>query len=824
MLEDMRKALRQWRKAPAVTVIAVLSLTLGIGGTLALFSLVDALLLKTLPVYEPERLTRIVGRDLRPGEQHDIGLPTHIWEYLRDTQTMFESVLAVGTGRVNLARGGETRYAGTAFVDAGYFDTLGLRPAVGRPLRPYDEIPTNSTVAVISHSLWLREYGERSDIVGQPIYLDNHRFDIVGVAPKGFFGLEVGRVDDVIVPLAAQDILHGAESPLRRPTAGWLQIYPRLRPGQSFADTAEVLRTWYPALRAATARADVPDVRHLPYQLDLAPAAHGRSFVRQQYATAMSWLLGAVTVLLLIACTNVAVLAMARFSDRRHEIGIRLSLGATRTRIVRMLLTDSLLLALVSGALGVGVGYALATFVAPHLTFGPAGALNTQLVITLDGRTLAIALLLTLLSAGISGLVPAIRNTRVAPLESLSQQARCGSDGRQTLRTMRALATSQVACSVLLLVGASLLVRSFVELTTRPAGIDRDRVLVAVITDPFESRTPAGSLQRITRLQGALATTPGVAGVSAGIITPLGGMMAAAALRVPGSLEITPTGAFPPFNSVLPGYFDVLGTPLLMGRDFTPMDVAGGPIGRRHAAIVNQAFAERHFGGFSPLGRVLMLGDRELQIVGVVANARAMSLREDRPVPMAYGALAERANLQSSNLRFVIRAENPEKVRAGVLSSIRAVDPRIVVDLRTMSDDALMTVNRERLLAWLGGSFALLGLLITVGGVYGTFAYAVVRRRVETGVRLALGATRADVLRLFLGQAALVVVAGVTVGTAAALAGGQYAQSVLFGVSPRDGTSVAVAVASMFAVAAIATYVPARRAASVQPAEALRAE
>jgi putative ABC transport system permease protein len=821
MRDEILSALRQWRRAPGATAIAVLSLTLGLGGTLALFSLVDALLLKTLPVHEPERLTRVVGRDLRPGEQHDIGLPTHVWEYVRRSQTTFESVLAVGTGRVNLARGGDTRLAGIAYVNGGYFETLGLRPAAGRGLAAFDEAPVNSAVAVISHALWQREYAGRLDIAGQPIYLDNHRFEIVGVAPKAFFGLEVGRVDDVIVPLAAQDLVRGEESQFRSPSAGWLQIYGRLQAGQSLTDAAEQWRAWYPALRAATVRSDVDSERHLPYQLDLAPAAQGQSFARRQYATALSWLSGAVTVLLLIACTNVAVLAMARFSDRRHEIGVRLSLGATRGRIVRLLLTDSLLVALVSGALGIGVSQVVAHAVAPFLTFGPAHTMGTVLLLTLDRRLLAMAGLLTIGSAVIAGLVPAIRATQTAPLASLTEQTR-GGGTRRTFRTMRAFATAQVAGSVVLLVGASLLVRSFVELTTRPTGIDRDRVLVAAVTDPYESQTPAGSLQRILRLQGALATTPGISGVSAGLVTPLGGMMAAARLRVPGSLEITPAGGYPPFNAVLPGYFAVLGTPLLMGRDFSPTDVAGGPAGRRDVAIVNQAFAERHFGGFSPLGRVLAVGDRELEIVGVVANARAMSLREDRPVPMAYGALAQGVTLRSSNLRFVMRAEDPHSARAGVLSSMRAVDPRIVVDLRTMNDDALSTVNRERLLAWLGGAFALLGLLIANVGVYGTFAYAVVRRRQEIGVRLALGAGRMDVLWLFLREATVMVAVGVVGGTGAALAGSRYLHGLLFGVSPRDGTSVVTAIGCTLVVAALATYLPARRAAAASPAVALR--
>jgi hypothetical protein len=316
-------------------------------------------------------------------------------------------------------------------------------------------------------------------------------------------------------------------------------------------------------------------------------------------------------------------------------------------------------------------------------------------------------------------------------------------------------------------------------------------------------------------------TVPGVQSVSAGLVTPLSGLMAATRMHIPGS-QALPMGGAGPFNYVLPGYFDTLGTPLLRGRDFTPMDLPGGPNGVRQVAIVNQAFAERHYGGFSPLGRILVLGERHVEIVGMVANARAMSLREDRDVAMAYGPLMQRQVNPSANLRWVLRTDRPEQVQHGVVLALRALDPRIAVEFRTMSDEALSTINRERLLAWVGGLFAALGLVIALMGIYATFAYAVTRRQAEIGIRLALGAQPGQVQRQLLGEAAFVVVIGVIAGVAAAQGAARWLQALLFELNARDLETTLLAVALIIAAAVVATYVPARRAAGVDPATTLR--
>ena len=819
-MKDIRNALRQWGRTPLVTALAALSLTLGIASTLALFGLVDALLLRRLPVTRPDELTRIVGHGLRPGELQDIGVPTRVWQYVREHQRLFTTVLAVGTDRVNLGQTGETRYVGCAYVSDNYFSALGVRVVTGRALTVTDDVPGHASAAIISYRLWQREYGGE-DVIGRGISLEGHRFTIVGVAPPGFFGLEVGRVDDVIVPLAAQDIIRGTNSHLRRLESSWLQVYGRLAHVDDFEAGRAAIATWYPAIRAAT-RDGVELERHLPYQFDLANAARGRSFVRGQYGDTLRILLLAVTVLLAIASLNLAMLGIARWSDRRHELGIRVSLGASRAQLSRAVFAESLLLATISGLSGLWIGYTLANAGARFLTVNRFAPVDTALVVALDQRLIVVAVAVTLMSGLITAALPAWRASRTVPLDSMRTHA-AGQHGRAALAVMRTLSVVQVALSVALLVSALLLVRSYVHLISRPTGVDADKVLVAIVTDPFSSARPADVMQRIERTRGALATVPGVTAVSAGLVTPLSGLMAATRMEIPGSQALPMSGSGP-FNYVLPGFFETLGTPLLIGRDFTPMDVAGGPGGGHTVLIVNQAFANRHYGGFNPIGRTVMLGERAAQIVGVVANVRTMSLREDSNVAMAFGPLAQRQTNPNTNLRWVIRADAPRRVQHGVILALRALDPRISVEFRTISDEAVSTVSRERMLAWLGGLFASIGLLIVFVGIYGTFSYAVTRRRAELGIRIALGAPRIRIITQLLRDAAVVVAVGTGIGLGVARAGAQWMESLVFGLSPRDMETTAIACLAVVVAATIATYIPARRATLIDPSQSLREE
>ena len=800
-----------------MTAAAFLSLTLGIGANLALFSIVDAVLLKTLPIPDPDQLVRIVTSDFRPGEQHEIAVPTHVWRYLRTEQKAFASLLAIATDRVNIAPGGETRYAGCAYVDAEYFDTLQVRIVLGRGLAASDDQPGAANVAVISYSLWQREYSG-NDVIGQPMYLDGHRFTIIGVAERGFFGLQVGRRDDVVVPLSARQIIRGGSGQARAADGAWLQVFARLREPADFEVARAALRAWFPILRAATASPDVPADRHLPYAFDLARAAQGQSLLRQQYRAPMTMMLAAVGVLLLIACTNLALLSTARFADRQQEIGVRLSLGASPARVARLVVTDALALSVGASAAAVGIGHALASSMAPLLTFAQGRALATQLELTIDARLVAAAVLLAIATTAVAALAPVIRTTGLSPLDTLGQHVR-GGPSRATLRTMRSLASSQVALSIVLFVVALLLIRSFRELTTRPVGVDAEHVMVASVNDPFEAQRGDDYLQRIERTRAALATVPGVTGVSAALVTPLSGLMAGAALHVPGSLAVRPTGLF---NYVLPDYFSVVGTPVLIGREFSMMDAPTGASRRPGAAIINRAFANHHFGGFNPIGRVLMVGERPLEIIGVVANARAMSLREQQDVPMAFGTIAQRPKVQNAGLSWVIRANDTDAVRPRLISAFRIIDPRLSVELRTIGEDAVRGVGRERLLAWIASLVAGLGLLITAVGIYGTFSYAVVRRRTEIGVRMALGATRRDIRRLLTREAGRLMAIGAILGIVVATAARHWLQALLFGISATDVWAYLIALPVVTLAAAIATLLPACRASSLAPADTLR--
>jgi predicted permease len=439
---------------------------------------------------------------------------------------------------------------------------------------------------------------------------------------------------------------------------------------------------------------------------------------------------------------------------------------------------------------------------------------------------------IAILSGAVAGLLPAWRASRVTPQVSLAS-SRGALPGQRASRALRVMVAAQVALSLVLVAGAAVMVRSFVGLTTNPTGVDTDRILIAVVTGTLAGSEPARRYEVIEEIRRSLRDVPGAQSVSGGMITPLSSSMAAAAIEVPGSIYTPPaTGegvmvingratAFTPFNRVLPNYFTTVGTPILMGRDFDDRDRPGAP----PVAVVNQAFATRHFGEANPIGRTVITSGETLAIVGLAADAKVMSLKDERPIAMAFGAFTQlKATAPISRLRFAVRGDQPEDLRPAIANVIRGVDPRLAVEFRTMRDEADATVNRERLMAWMAGIFAALGLVMAVIGLYGTFTYVVARRRSEIGVRMAVGADRADILRMIMREAGLVLAAGTIVGLAGALATGRILQSLLFAVSARDPWMLTLAVAGVGVAAGIASLIPARRASLTDPMVALREE
>jgi len=830
MLGDLLNALRQWLRTPVVTTVALASLALGIGANLALFGLVDALLLKSLPVRDPHSLVRFAWDDARFGTV-DLTISTPTWEFVRAEQLFAEAVLAVASDRVNLTRGGEARFVPAFYVSGDGLDVLGVEPTLGRSLQQADDHAGAPPAVMISHGLWQREFAGNPRVIAETLYINELAFSIVGVAPPSFFGLEVGRGADVILPVAAEVAVRGAAQMQRRPDTPWLTLYGRLRPGQSADEATTALRGWLPVLREATRPPGPAGAQHLAVPPYAVSGAQGISFLRRQYQQPLLVLLGAVAMVLLIACANLAALVLARFTDRRHELGVRLALGAGRGRLVRMLVAESLLLSTAGALAGVWFAQVAVRALVPYLASSNAST-PTHLLVAIDARLVAVAAALALVSGVVAGLLPAWRASRVSPQVSLAASARGGLHGKKAARSMRVMVAAQVALSLVLVAGASLMVRSFIGLTNAPIGVEPDRVLVALVGGGLAGPDTATRFDRITRIRAVLRSLPGVEGASAGIMTPLSGGISAAPMEVPGSIYQPPAGTgdgivingaasvFTPFNRVLPGFFDVVGTPVVQGRDFHDSDDAASlPV-----AVVNQAFAWRHFGAASAVGRTLVTSGRTLTIVGVVADSRQVTLKETAPLALAFGLLTQSATGPIPSLRFTIRSRQPDHLRAEAAAAIRAVDPRLSIEFRTMRDEADATVNRERLMAWMAALFAALGLAMAVIGLYGTFTYAVARRRGEIGVRMAMGAARGDILRMVLREAGIVLAIGTAIGVGGALITGRLLQSLLVGTSARDPWMLSLAIAGVAGAAMLASLVPARRASRIDPMSALREE
>ena len=827
MMRDLINAFRQWLRTPVVTGVALLSLALGIGANVALFGVVDALLLKTLPVRDPNGLIRF-ALDTADHGPIDLDISTRVWDYVRTRQQFAESVLAVSANaRVNLARGGEARFVPALYMSGTAMTALGVEPAIGRAIQPSDDEPGSPPVVMISSALWHRDYAGREDVLGQTLWVVNQPFTIVGVVPAAFYGFEAGQRADVFLPLIGDaHIRRVGGNP--RPDQPWLTLYGRLNAGETASMATTSFRAGLPELREATRPAGRDGAEHLAIPPYAVSGAHGISTLRMQYERPLLILLGAVALVLVIACANLAALVLARFTDRRHELGVRLALGAGRARLVRMLVAESLLLAAAGAISGIILAQAFVAAMVPYLatTTGP----STDLAVAVDLRLIAYTTVIALLSGGIAGLLPAWRGSRVTPQVSLAASGRGGMQGKRATRTLRLMVAAQVGLSLTLVAGASVMVRSFVGLVTSPTGVDADHVLIAAVSGSLAGADPARRYDMVEEVRRSLRTVPGVEAVSGGMITPLSTSMAMAPIEVPGSIykpsanegmmingKVT---ALAPFNRVLPTYFTTVGTPIVMGRDFDERDRPGSP----SVAVVNQAFARRHFGDANPIGRTIISGDT-LEIIGVAADSKLVSLKDTRPVPMAFGAFTQlKSTTPLVRLRFAIRAADPNQPRTAIANAIRTVDPALAIEFRTMRDEADASVNRERLMAWMAGIFAVLGLVMAVVGLYGTFTYAVARRRAEIGVRLAVGADRTDIVRMIMGEAGGVLAAGIVVGLAGAFATGRVLQSLLFQVSARDPWMLTAAVVSVIAAAGIASLIPARRASRTDPMVALRAE
>ena len=830
ILQDVRYGLRQLRKSPGFTLAAVLSLALGIGANTAIFELVNAIRLKMLPVRNPQELVSIdFERDsLRAGwfSTRSARLTYAQWDQIRAQQQAFTGVLAWSAGRFNLAAGGEARYAEGLFVSGDFFRTLGVNAVRGRVFSAEDDSDAcGNPGAVISHAFWQREFGGDSGILTRTIRLDGHPIPVIGVTPPSFFGVEVGNRYDVAIPLCADRSLSDDQKgriPVRH--AYWLSMMGRLKPGWTVERATSQLRAVSPGIMQATLPPIYkPDTvkRYLANKLAATDAGTGISGLRQEYERPL-WLLMATTgLVLLIACANLANLLLARASVREREIALRLALGASRWRLVRQLLAESLLLAIAGTALGAMLAQVLSRGLLAFLTT-PNNPLFVGL--GLDWRVLGFAAALAIFTCLLFGLMPALRATHLAPAAAIRAGGRSMTAGRERFSLRRSLVATQVALSLVLLVGSLLFVRSLHNLLTTDAGFAAEGVL-AVNVDFARAHYPKERRLAVYReLHDHLSALPGVISAAQVWFTPLSGSG--------WNNDVGPDGATAAgsgkesfFNRVGPGYFRTLGTALMAGRDFDDRDTLASP----KVAIVNEAFARKFFGGKNPVGHTFHqeaeAGKPEplIQIVGLVKNTKYYELREDFR-PIGFLPIAQDDD-PGPGATFVLRmAGSPGALMSAVKTSVASVSPAMGIEFRPLSAQLQDSLLRDRLMAALSAGFGLLAGLLATLGLYSVIAYMVARRRNEIGVRIALGAGRSQVIRLVLREAMLLLAVGLSAGIVIALWAGRAAATLLFGLRPYDPISLVAAIALLSAIAMAASYAPARRAAALEPMIALRDE
>jgi len=810
--QDLRYACRTLKRTPAFTAVALLSLALGIGANTALFSLVNVMLLRALPVKDPQGLVEFVRAT--PAGAMMTNLPNPVFEFLRQDRNALADVFAIRESHPALRDGGQVNRVMAHQVSGTFFRSLGVQPLRGRAILPDDDwTGAANRVAVLSYAFWSRRFGQSPSAIGANVRLSGELFTVVGVMPAEFFGVDRSRVPDLWVPLATN------------PNPGEVWVLGRLRPGVALPRARVVLEPVFH--RALEWIWDTADMKQWPEQesrgfmsqrLIVNRATEGTSGVRWsywEYSSTLKILVGLTILILLIACVNLANLLTSRSAARSREISVRLALGAGRWRLVRQLLTENLLLAFVGGALGLllaGWGHRI---LLDFLLSDPlSGAFNYRL----DPRVLAFGLALSLATGLLFGLLPAIRATRAGLADALHGAARQTGTAQQPLA--KGLVVLQVGLSTVLLIGAGLFARSLRNLDVADLGFARENLLLTDVQT--SAKTPQARQQFWTELTRRLGVVPGVRNVAlAGdAVFGNGGWNNTVWIRHGGRAT---QNVHLSENYVSPGFFATAGVPILAGREFSERDRESTP----DVTVVNLAFARRFYPGENPIGQRLSGGDRPAapteEIVGVVGDAKYGTVREELQ-PMFFHPL-EQAPPLSSCVLHVRAVSNPILLEPAIRREIEAIDGDAVVgEMKTVPQIVHTQLREDRMLATLASFFSLLALALGAIGIYGIVAYRVARRTAEIGIRMALGATQGAVLWLVVRETLILLVCGVAIGVPSALAGARLIRSQLFALSPSDPLALSCATAAVLAAGALAAFLPARRAASAAPLAALQSE
>ena len=797
--QDVRYALRGLRTSPGFAATALLTLALGIGATTAIFSVVRGVLLEPLPFAEADRLVRVWHAKPAEGiEQGSVSEPDFLdWRaQSRSAESMGAYFFADGLSGLDLTGNGEPERLSAALVTDGFFETLGTPALVGRTPRPDEHIPGNDRVIVVSHGFWARRLGSDPAVVGRPLTLNGEPFEVVGIMPEGFT-YPAERNLDVWVPLS----VFGPDAIGRSRGSHFLGVIARLRPGATEAQFNSEMSAL--ATRLTQEHPENPG-------WDAVTTSSLRESMLGEVRRPLTVLMVAVAMLLLIACVNIASLLLARASGKERELAVRAALGAGRWRIARQLLTESVLLGLIGGALGVGV----AALAVRGLAAAGASELPRATDFSIDGTILAFAFGVSLLCGVLFGLAPTLRGS--ANLEPTLRAGARGTIGRPGQRLRSMLVVAEVALAVVLVIGAGLATKSFARLTAVDPGFQPAGALVATasVSDHFPSRE--ARLAYYYQVLDAIRAIPGVRAVGAVRDLPLRANGEGISFEIPGVPTAPGEGPSAQLHQISTGYFSAMGTPMVAGRDFERTDRADTP----PVTIVNEELARRVWPGESAIGKTMLLGQNEVQVVGVVGNVRQRGLAEPVEPTMYLHAMQ---NFRS-RMSIVVRVDGDA---AGYSNAVRQAiwsqDPnQTITGVATLESIVGTAVARPRLLAWLLALFGVLALTLGALGIFGVLAYAVAQRRQEIGVRVALGARPQTVLRLVVGQGLLLAGVGVALGVTGAIFLTRWMQDVLFEIRPTDMATFVQVVLVLLSAALLASWLPARRALRIDPVMALR--
>lgn len=841
LIQDLRYGLRGLLRQPVFSLVAILSIALGIGANTAIFTLVDQVLLRLLPVKNPQELVLLTSvGEHRGNNRGGNALSYPMYVDFRDHNEVFSGTFCRYELPLNVEFGGRTERASGELVSGTYFQTLGVQTVIGRPITPDDDrTPGGHPVAVLSYDYWRNRFAADPGVIGQTIRVNNHAFTVIGVSQAGFDGLDIGRVPQIRVPIMMKAEMTPGWNDLDNRRSRWVNVFSRLKPGVTAVEAKAALQPFYHGLlemevtqEGFRGASPFERERFLKSIIDVLPGSQGRSYMRQQLTEPLWVLMGIVVGVLLIACANVANLLIARATARQKEMAVRLALGASRGRIIAQLLTESVLLAVVGGIAGLILAVPTSRLL---LGFMPVDDVQTSTAISAmpDVRILGFNFALSLLTGVMFGLVPALRSTRPSLAPTLKDQAGAIAGGGQ-VRFRKALVVAQVSLSLLLLVGAGLFIRSLRNLRTLDLGLKPESLVAFSLDTTLNGysvdRTKLFYKQMVERLR----AIPGVRSAAFTAVGILEGNEWDSTVTVEG-YEAKPGEDMNPYcNAASPGYFGTMGMRLLLGRDFDtrderfnlPQTIDFGDTYR--VAIANEKFAKKYFGDANPIGRHIGFGGdpgtkTPIEIVGIVKDAKYTGVRDEIPTQLFFPYLE---SIFAGDITVYVRTTDDPTAFFGTLrQTLQQLDANVpIYSMRTIERQLDRSLVNERLIASLSTSFGVLATLLALIGLYGVMAYMVARRTPEIGIRMALGAASGSVIWLVMREVVMLVGIGLAVGLAGAWVLSRFVQSQLYGITANDPMTAIFATLLLACAGAAAGFLPARRATRVNPVRALRYE